>query len=284
MNSSVSIIVPCYNQAVYLPDTIKSVVTQSYTDWECIIVNDGSPDDTEEVVKELQKLDKRIKYIKKENGGLSSARNAGIKKATGEYIQFLDADDLIEKEKISGAVSEYQRSGDDKLILYSSSRYFEHGNKEDLLVLGRNDFISHVELKKLDSLSTQNTLLRKRNLCVISAPVYPKKIFDSVGLFDENLKALEDWDLHLRCSNNGFIFHHHYVDEGNTLIRLHNNSMMRNENHIRDNWERFNAKHQILNIQQEPIKKIAKQKEVIKSLIPPILLSVYSRLKTYFIF
>ena len=95
MNPLISVIVPCYNQAQYLDECLQSVLNQIYTDWECIIVNDGSPDHTEEVAKKWLEKDSRFRYIYKETGGLSSARNAGIKIAKGEWIQFLDCDDFI---------------------------------------------------------------------------------------------------------------------------------------------------------------------------------------------
>lgn len=96
----VSIIIPCYNQAHYLPDTLASVLAQTYPNWECIIVNDGSPDNTGEVARKWLDEDNRFRYVYKENGGLSSARNAGLDAARGEYIQFLDADDAIHPEKL----------------------------------------------------------------------------------------------------------------------------------------------------------------------------------------
>ena len=95
MNPLISVIVPCYNQAQYLDECLQPVLDQTYTDWECIIVNDGSPDHTEEVAKKWLEKDNRFRYIYKENGGLSSARNAGIREAKGEWIQFLDSDDKI---------------------------------------------------------------------------------------------------------------------------------------------------------------------------------------------
>ena len=100
----VSIIVPCYNQAEYLAEALDSVFSQSYSDWECIIVNDGSPDNTEEVANEYCEKDSRFKYLKKENGGLSSARNAGIKASFGKYILPLDADDKITTGYVEKAV------------------------------------------------------------------------------------------------------------------------------------------------------------------------------------
>lgn len=95
----ISVIVPCYNQAQYLDECLQSVLDQTYQDWECIIVNDGSPDNTEEIAKKWLERDQRFRYVWKENGGLSSARNAGLQLAKGEIIQLLDCDDFISKYK-----------------------------------------------------------------------------------------------------------------------------------------------------------------------------------------
>lgn len=91
----VSIIVPCYNQGQYLPEALNSVLGQSYTNWECIIVNDGSTDGTEEISTEYCRKNKQFKYITKPNGGVSSSRNEGMKHIRGDYVKFLDADDWL---------------------------------------------------------------------------------------------------------------------------------------------------------------------------------------------
>jgi glycosyltransferase involved in cell wall biosynthesis len=108
----ISVIVPCYNQAHFLSEALESVLAQTYPDWECIIINDGSPDNTEEVAKEWCIKDIRFKYLKKENGGLSSARNAGLKRSSGKYIQFLDADDVIDKTKFDKQISQLKETSD----------------------------------------------------------------------------------------------------------------------------------------------------------------------------
>lgn len=96
----VSVIIPCYNHAHYLGEAVKSVLAQTYPDWECIIVNDGSTDDTSEVARALVAGDARIRYVEQENRGLSGARNRGLAESRGRYIQLLDADDLIHPEKL----------------------------------------------------------------------------------------------------------------------------------------------------------------------------------------
>ena len=121
MNKLVSVIIPCYNQAQYLPDALGSVLVQTYPDWECIIVNDGSPDNTEAVARLWVLKDARFKYIKKENGGLSSARNAGQKVAVGGYLQYLDADDVIHPDKFTIQVKALENTGENAL---SVSSYF----------------------------------------------------------------------------------------------------------------------------------------------------------------
>ncbi|HAO28647.1 MAG TPA: glycosyltransferase family 2 protein, partial [Chryseobacterium indologenes] len=83
MMPTISIIVPCYNQAIYLDECLQSVLDQTYGNWECIIVDDGSPDNTKEVTEKWIEKDNRFIYLHKENGGLSSARNAGIEAAKG---------------------------------------------------------------------------------------------------------------------------------------------------------------------------------------------------------
>ena len=104
MPSLVSIIIPCYNQAQFLEECLQSVFDQHYTSWECIIVNDGSKDQTENIALDWVKKDQRFKYFYKENGGLSSARNFGLKQASGIYIQLLDSDDTLFNLKLDSQV------------------------------------------------------------------------------------------------------------------------------------------------------------------------------------
>lgn len=94
-NKKISIIIPCYNQAKYLEECLQSVAQQTFTDWECILINDGSTDKTEEISKKWLEKDDRFQYIFTENKGVSNARNLGLEKAKGDFIQFLDADDKL---------------------------------------------------------------------------------------------------------------------------------------------------------------------------------------------
>lgn len=104
----ISVIIPCYNQAVYLPEALESLLKQTYTHWEAIVVNDGSPDDTEAVALEYARQFPQIKYVSQSNGGLSAARNKGIEYAQGTYILPLDADDRISPKYMEEAMRAFE--------------------------------------------------------------------------------------------------------------------------------------------------------------------------------
>lgn len=95
MEEMISIILPCYNQGIYLGEALESIIKQTYRNWEAIIVNDGSSDCTEEVALEYVAKDSRIHYFAQENKGVSAARNLGIEKALGKFVLPLDPDDMI---------------------------------------------------------------------------------------------------------------------------------------------------------------------------------------------
>ena len=102
MNYKISVIIPTYNRAHIIKDALESVLKQTYSNWECIVIDDGSTDHTERIIKELVSIDNRIKYIRRpssRNKGAATCRNIGLENATGDYIQFLDSDDYIATNK-----------------------------------------------------------------------------------------------------------------------------------------------------------------------------------------
>lgn len=107
----ISIITPCYNAEPYIARTIQSVQNQTITDWEMIIVDDGSNDNSADIIKDFASKDARIKLLQKENGGSASARNMGLAIAQGEFIQFLDADDTIESSKLERQINLMEQKG-----------------------------------------------------------------------------------------------------------------------------------------------------------------------------
>lgn len=105
----VSVITPCYNGEKYIGETIESVISQTYKNWEMIIIDDGSKDNSESVIKKYAEKDPRIKYFKQENGGSAAARNNGIRRADGQYIALLDADDIWLPEFLKKQISFMKR-------------------------------------------------------------------------------------------------------------------------------------------------------------------------------
>ena len=174
----VSIIVPCYKQAVYLPETLDSVLLQSYSNWECIIINDGSPDNTDEVAQQYVNRDTRFKYFKQQNRGLSTARNIGIEKSRGEYILPLDADDLIGPTYLEKAVSHFELFPETKLV-YCKAELF--GAQKMYWDLPTYDY---------DSFIWEN--------CIFCSAVYRRRDYDQTLGYNVNMvHGNEDWDFWL---------------------------------------------------------------------------------------
>ena len=210
MNPLISVIVPCYNQAQYLDECLQSVLDQSYHNWECIIVNDGSPDHTEEVAKKWTEKDFRFKYIDKENGGLSSARNAGLKEAKGEWILPLDADDRIGNQYLELAEKEFAKN---PTIIYCNAEFF--GDKIGAWGLGEYNYIR--------MLSGNH---------IFCSSFFKKEIVNTVGGYDENIKeGREDWDFWLSILNeNSLVVRLDYVGFFYRVKSQSMNSLLNKEN------------------------------------------------------
>ena len=115
----ISVVIPAYNAGQFLDETLESVLSQTYENWECIIVNDGSTDNTESVAKKWCEKDSRFRLTNKENGGLSSARNWGIKESKAEYIAFLDADDILTSDSLEIRINTLLKENVD--LVYSNA-------------------------------------------------------------------------------------------------------------------------------------------------------------------
>lgn len=129
MEKGVSVVIPCYNGEKYLRNCLDSVVNQTFNNMEIIVVNDGSTDSSTEIVEEYMKDDKRIKLINKENGGLSSARNRGIKESSCKYIFFVDADDFIDINTIRYLYDKAEKFNLDVVICDMIIYYNNYNNK-----------------------------------------------------------------------------------------------------------------------------------------------------------
>ncbi|AZA52314.1 glycosyltransferase family 2 protein [Chryseobacterium sp. G0201] len=219
MNDSIkiSVIVPCYNQAFFLDDCINSLIDQTYQNWECILINDGSTDNTEEKSLEWQKNDSRIKYIKKTNGGLSSARNKGIENITGDFVQFLDCDDFLYKEKFEKSIQKI--SNLHNTVIITNFKRFDNATKTDLpphCILDEKYFSQREILLKWD-----NTFS-----IPIHCAIFSKDIVEKYK-FDEELRAKEDWVFWLQAY--GENPKTHYINEPLLAYRMSSAGMTNNE-------------------------------------------------------
>ena len=184
MNPLISIIVPCYNQAQYLDEALESVLNQSYQNWECIIVDDGSPDHTATISESWLAKDERFKYVKKINGGISSARNFGISKANGEFILPLDADDKIGSDYLKLAMNEFQNHPELKVVYTKAEKF---GTESGTWNLPAFD-ISKLGLYNM----------------IFCSAVYRKVDWERVGGYDVNMVlGLEDWEFWIALLKNG---------------------------------------------------------------------------------
>lgn len=176
--SLISIIVPCYNQGQFLDECLSSVYNQKNTDWTCIIVDDGSTDETNKKAQEWIEMDTRFKYYHKVNGGLSSARNFGIARSSSKYILPLDADDKLNANLISEFYNVLKISLEPDLV-YFDVEFF--GIKNGVYKLPEYDY---------KTLLTQN--------CFIAGSIFAKKIWTESRGYDTSLEAFEDWDFWIR--------------------------------------------------------------------------------------
>jgi len=182
--SIVSVIIPTFNRGRLLKEAVDSVLAQDYPDFELLVVDDGSVDDSAEI---LHAYGQRLNLIQQQNRGVSAARNAGIAAASGRYIAFLDSDDLWLPQKLTRQVQFFNRYPD-ALICQTEEIWMRNGRRV-------NPGFRH---RKLSGMIFEPSL----HLCLVSpsAVMIRRSLFDEVGLFDENLPACEDYDLWLRVS------------------------------------------------------------------------------------
>lgn len=225
----VSIIVPCFNQAEYLEVTLQSVLEQTFSDWECIIVNDGSPDNTEEIAKKWVDRDERFTYCYQKNGGLSSARNLGLANCHGDFIQFLDSDDVLDYKKLELSLNECKKTPEkNNRIVISNFRMFANNIQSS-----SNPFC---ELKP-EFFTFQNMLFGWDYLFAIPihCGFFEAQLFSNFR-FNEELKAKEDWvmwlSLFLKEPSVSFI------NKPLVFYRSHPNSMTKEFKRMEENYVR----------------------------------------------
>lgn len=183
----VSIIMPTYNRGWIIERAVKSILAQTYTDFELLIIDDGSMDNTSEVLSTIKDSRIRVKTLER-NMHVSVARNHGIALSSGELIAYLDTDNVWYPNYLEVMVSEFTK---EYVMTYSGQNTFlVGGTKEDLQILGRA--IRYARFNP--------TTLSKSNFIDINCVMHTKKLLQEVGMFDENLKTCEDWDLFARIA------------------------------------------------------------------------------------
>jgi len=223
----VSVIVPCYNAAKYLDEAVNSIRGQTYSALDIVTVDDGSTDDTKALLERHAREDSRVRVFSGPNRGLSAARNTGMANAVGEFISFLDADDVVLPDKIEKQVEFLNRNPDCDLI--HSDLYFSD-NK-----LRLSGFVE-TRLPAIDAMSA----FAKRNWFAPMVPLIRRRLIDKVGQFDESLRASEDWDFWIRCARVG---NFGYLPGPVAVYRLHDAQMHHNESLMFDSACKVVRKH-----------------------------------------
>lgn len=190
----VSVIIPTYNAGRFVGQAVQSVLEQTYRPYEIIVVDDGSTDGTKDV---LQQFNNCIKYLYQENRGPSAARNEGIKIAAGEYICFLDADDLWTPNKLEAQIALMERSRHIGLV-FSDHEQFDGDRVVSRSFLAEKAFCS--ELIRHTPIQRAFEKLVVENFISTPTVMIRKECLDKVGLFDESVKSIEDLDMWLRIS------------------------------------------------------------------------------------
>lgn len=206
-------IIPSYNQARFVASTVESVLAQTYPDVEIIVVDDGSTDDTRAVLATYRD---RIRTIHQGNRGLAGARNTGFHASRGDYLLFLDSDDLIHPDKLALHVSFLEAERDLGLSYSAWQQISEDGTR----VLG--------EVRPNRQGRLLRELLRRDFFFFASAAVIRRECLEQVGLFDESLRWGEDADMWLRLARAGYAFG--YLDQPLLQYRIHASSMTANVN------------------------------------------------------
>jgi glycosyltransferase involved in cell wall biosynthesis len=218
-NPAVSIIIPTYNRSRLLTRAISSVLKQTYRDFELVIVDDASTDDTEKVVKSFN--DKRIRYFRHDkNRGEAAARNTGIKVAAGDYIAYQDSDDEWLPEKLNKQVNLFATASPETGVVYTGFWKTENHKRTYIpfsWVRQKNGDI-HKELLKGNFIGSPVALIKK-------------ECFNKAGLFDENLRNLVDWDMWLRISKH---YHFRCIDEPLAIAHYDADNISDNPNSLID--------------------------------------------------
>jgi len=219
----VSIITPTYNREEYLVFAIESVLSQSFKDFEMLIIDDGSTDNTKDLVKRYR-YDQRIHYFYQQNKGQSVARNTGLKQARGEYICFLDSDDLFKPDKLTRQIA-FLKSNPEISITHS----------DEELIDEKGHVFSMYNMKRHSGILYEKLLID--NFVSIGTVMVRRECFDELGMFDESIKVADDYELWLRFATK---YKFHYEAEYLAQYRMMKDQLST------DKTARFNSNKKII--------------------------------------
>jgi glycosyltransferase involved in cell wall biosynthesis len=205
----VSVIIPTYNSAKYLTDAVDSVLSQTHRDFEVLVIDDGSTDDTPAVIGRYGDL---VRYIRQPNSGVAAARNRGINESLGRYVAFLDADDTWHQDKLKAQVTAL-RMNPGYLACYTAFTVVSQDLRP--LRITRNKRVYN---------TLEDLLLRGNVIGSICTVLYERSIFDAVGGFDASLSQCADWDMWVRIAGRTEFL---YLDLPLATYRQHDTNMSR---------------------------------------------------------
>ena len=211
---AVSVITPAWNAAAFLPDTIESVLAQTLADWELLIVDDGSTDETAAIVRRYAARDSRIRLLQQENAGPSTARNRAMRAARGEYFAFLDSDDRWMPGFLRAQLDVFARHPDTGLV--TTNGVYDGGPFDGRPL--RSPEPGYPVLPLTDLIVDETA--------VFIMTVFRRAVFDTIGGFDEAQWTSEDYDFWLRAAMAGFVFRRNAQPLG--MYRVRGNSLSRN--------------------------------------------------------
>lgn len=225
----VSIVIATYNYGHFIEETLRCLQAQTLMNWECLVVDDGSVDDTRSRVESLARQDHRIVYLHQSNAGQGAARNTALGRCRGAYIQFQDADDLLEPRKLELQV-EFLKEHENVDIVYGGARYFV---TEEPRVLSFSIDGSDRRWMPETSGAGREMLLElvSRNILTVNSALLRREVIEEVGTFDESLPPLEDWEFFIRCAAAGKRFR--FADLPQTLALVRSHSASTSKNHAR---------------------------------------------------
>lgn len=229
--SRVSVIIAAYNYERFIGDALESVRAQTLTDWDCVVVDDGSTDNTAAVAERFAQLDPRIRCIRQPNRGVSAARNAGLRATSSELVQFLDADDRLEPWKLEEHVR-FLDAHPETAIVFGNVVYFRTAAPDKALMSQYGKLSKPILDDRVHGAEEALEKLQHFAFLHISSALSRRADIERAGGFNETIHGAEDYDLWVQCALRGSRFDHWEDARPVARIRIHEGSASRTRGKI----------------------------------------------------